>query len=440
MGRLRLAGVTVAAVLVMGALPAPAFGFTGFTNLQADATFGEEMTFSVDLPGGAPDELELLMDFAGSESTLVAPVQASGNQATYLWDAAERYVTPNTQIDYQWRATDGGRTTLSTEETLLYDDDRPGLDWQSAVIGEATVHWYGGNEQTARHLGELTAGGAAQAEELLGHEMDGPVDMFVYDAREDFFGALGPGAREWFGAATFPSIRTIFMWLGAGPSDYLETTVVHEVTHVVFSDSTANAFHQPAKWLNEGLATWSEQHSADAQRATVQSQASGAGLFSFDAITYDFPYGTRGSTLSYAMGTTMVDMIIDAYGEDAIADVAAAYRAGASDDDALQEGTGVAAEELYADFYEAFGVEEPGPVPAAEIPPSDVEKPSGVSAPGASGSPGSSGATTGDEGGGSPPAPMLVIVAVVSVAILGIAAFAAWSAGRRRRGPDEGTP
>jgi hypothetical protein len=28
---------------------------------------------------------------------------------------------------------------------------------------------------------------------------------------------------------------------------------------------------------------------------------------------------------------------------------------------------------------------------------------------------------------------------VVSVAILGIAAFAAWSAGRRRR-PDEGTP
>jgi hypothetical protein len=424
----------VAAVLLVGALPAPAFGFTGFANLQGDATFGERMTFSVDLPGGAPDELELLMDFAGSESTLVAPVQPDGNQATYVWDAAERYVTPNTRIDYQWRATDGGRTTLSTEETVLYDDDRPGLDWQSAVIGEATVHWYGGNEQTARHLGELTAGGAAQAEELLGHEMDGPVDMFVYDAREDFFGALGPGAREWFGAATFPPIRTIFMWLGAGPADYLETTVVHEVTHVVFSDSTANPFHQPAKWLNEGLATWSEQHSADAQRATVQSEASRAGLFSFDAITYDFPFGTRGSTLSYAMGTTMVDIIIDAYGEEAIARVAAAYRAGASDDDALQEGTGVAADELYADFYDEFGVEEPGPVPAAAIPPSDVDKPGSVPAPGASGSPGASGVSTSDDAG-SLPVPMVAIVAVMSVAILGVAVFAAWSA--RRRSTDE---
>jgi Peptidase MA superfamily len=426
-----------AAMLLLGALPAPAFGFTAFGNPRADATFGEQITFTVDLAGGAPDELELLLRFAGSESTQVAPVQADGSRATYLWDATERYVTPNTEIDYQWRATDGGRTTLSAEGSLLYDDDRPGLDWQTAVIGEATVHWYGGNEQVARHLGELTAGGAAQAEELLGHEMDGAVDIFIYEAREDFFGALGPSAREWFGAATFPSIRTIFMWLGAGPSDYLETTVVHEVTHVVFSDSTANPFHQPAKWLNEGLATWLEQHSADVQRGTVQSEASGAGLFSFDAITYDFPFGTRGSTLSYAMGTTMVDMIIDGYGEDAIAQIAEAYRAGASDDQALEDGTGVDADELYADFYDAFGVDEPGPVEAAAIPPSDVDKPGGTGAPAPGESPPGSAGETPADGGTSQPDAMVAIVAVVGVAIIAVAGYAAWTARRRSDGEDQ---
>ena len=342
------------AVLLLGALPAPAFGFTGFSNLEADATFGEQMTFSVDLAGGAPDELELLMRFTGSDSTQVAPVQPNGDQATYVWDAAERYVVPNTEVAYQWRATDDGRTTLSAEASLLYDDDRPGLDWQSAVIGDATVHWYGGNEEVARHMGELSAGGAAQAEQLLGHELDGPVDIFVYDAREDFFGALGPGAREWFGAATFPPLRTTFMWLGAGPASYLDTTIVHEVTHIVFSDSTENPFHEPAKWLNEGLATWAEARSADDQHATVESEASGGGLFSFDAIAYNFPFGGRGTTLSYAMGTTMVDMIIDDYGEDAIARIAGAYRAGASDDEALQDGTGVPADQMYANYYDAL--------------------------------------------------------------------------------------
>ena len=76
--------------------------------MQADATYGEQMTFTVELPGGAPDELELLLRFAGSDSTLVAPVQPDGNRATYVWDAADRYVVPNTAIAYRWRATEGG--------------------------------------------------------------------------------------------------------------------------------------------------------------------------------------------------------------------------------------------------------------------------------------------------------------------------------------------
>jgi hypothetical protein len=350
-----------------------------------------------------------------------------------VWDSAQRYVVPNTAVDYQWRATDGGQTTVSAERTLLYDDDRPKLDWQSAVIGEATVHWYGGNEDIARHLGELSAGGAAQAEELLGHEMDGPVDIFIYESRDDFFGALGPGAREWFGAATFPATRTTLMWLGAGSSDYLETTVVHEVTHVVFGDATANPFHSPAKWLNEGLATWSEQRSAAGQRSTVQSEASSGGLFSFDAITDDFPYGSRGSTLSYAMGTTMVGMIIDQYGEDAIAKIATAYRAGASDDEALEAGTGVPAARLYAAFYDEFGVDEPEPVQPAAIGPSNVDKPGGANAPGSESSPAASGAPAGD-GEPEQPVPMVAIVAIVGVAILGVAGVAAWTARRRGNG------
>lgn len=426
----RLAVAVLLSLQLTMALAGQALGFTGFGTASADATYGQRMTFSVDLRGGAPDQLELLLRFAGSESTLVAPVEADGDRAEYVWDAEERHVTPNTRIDYSWRATEGGRVTLSREQILLYDDDRPGLDWRSALIGEATVHWYGGAEQTARRLGELSADGAARAEALFGHEMDGPVDIFVYDARDDFFGALGPGAREWFGAATFPQIRTVFMWLGAGTSDYLETTIVHEVTHVVFSDATANPYHQPAKWLNEGLATWSEQRSADAERATVEFEAGGGGLFAFDAITYDFPFGTRGSSLSYAMGTTMIDMIIAEHGEQAIARIAEAYRGGGSDDDALEAGTGVPADQLYADFYAAFGVEAPQPVEPAPILPSEVRKPDGSGgtdgdgSPISSGAPGPNGEAAADDGG-----VVWMVVAALLLLVVGVGA-ATWMARR----------
>ena len=96
------------------------------------------------------------------------------------------------------------------------------------------------------------------------------------------------------------------------------------------------------RWLNEGIATWSETQGASAERAIVEQEASGAGLFSFDAITEQFPIGERGGRLSYAQGTTMIDMIIAGYGREAIAGIAAAYREGASDAEALEAGTGVA--------------------------------------------------------------------------------------------------
>ena len=436
MGRLRRTGLVAAllAFQLIAALPGRALGFSGFGSMSADATYGESMTFDVVLNGGSPDGLEVLLRFAGDEGTFVAPVTPTGGRAEYVWDAVESYVTPNTLVTYRWRATDGEEVTLSPELTLLYDDDRPGLDWQSSRLGAATVHWYGGAESQARRFGELSADGAAQAEALLGHDMNAPIDVFVYDSQEDFFGALGPGAREWTGAATYPQIRTIFMWLGAGPTSYLETTIVHEVTHVVFNDATDNPYHEPAKWLNEGLATWSEQQSAADQEATVEFEA-GSGLFAFEAISEQFPIGSRGANLSYAEGATMVDMIISEHGREAMARIAAAYRDGASDAEALEAGTGVSAGDLYAAYYDRYGVEAPQPVEADPILPSNVRKP-GDTGTGESPAPGSSG--SGGEpapaDGGAGLAWALIIGSVAVVLLLGGATWVAARRVRRDRG------
>ena len=376
MGRLnRLLAATALATLAAALWADAALGFDGFGKLETDSTYGQEIRLDVELNGGAPDRLELLVRTPGDESTTVAPVQTSGASATYVWDTSVNYVVPNTLITYQWRAIDGETVTLSEEGTIRYQDDRPGLDWQSAQLGEATVHWYGGAETEARRFGELTAQGVARAEHLLGTELAGPVDVFIYDTREEFFGALGPGVREWTGAAAYSELRTIFMWLGGGSPSYLEVAMLHEVTHIVFHDATDNPFHEPARWLNEGIATWSETSEGADERAIVALEASGGGLFAFDAITEQFPIGERGGRLSYAQGTTMVDLIVDRYGEDAIAAIAAAYRDGASDADALAAGTGVSADELYAAFYEEFGVDAPEPVAVEPIPPSNVDRP-----------------------------------------------------------------
>ena len=68
----------------------------------------------------------------------------------------------------------------------------------------------------------------------------------------------------------------------------------------------------------------------------------------------------------------MVDRIIRTYGATALSGIAAAYRNGATDDEALRAGTGVPATQLYTDYFRSFGAAEPKPIPAASIGPSIV--------------------------------------------------------------------
>jgi peptidase MA superfamily protein len=376
MGRLiRWLGAAIAAATLSLVVVGATTAFDGFGASTASSDYGDRMTFSVELDGTRPDRLEILLRTPGSDTSFVAPVTPAASEATYVWDTSSDYVTPNTVVTYQWRAISGDGVVESDPATLRYVDDRPGLNWQSAQLGETTVHWYGTTETLARRFGELTAVGVDRGEALLGTRLAGPVDVFVYQDQADFFGALGPGAREWTGAAAYSDIRTIFMWLGGGSQDYLEKAMVHEVTHIVFHDATDNPYHEPARWLNEGIATWSEIQDAGSERGIVENEASTGGLFAFEAITEQFPIGDRGARVSYAQGTTMVDMIIDRYGADAMAAIMAAYRDGASDDEALSAGTGVAADQLYADFFDAFGVEAPSPITAAPIAASDVDRP-----------------------------------------------------------------
>ena len=376
MGRLTRWVLATGAAVAFGLVGATdALGFDGFGEATADSTYEVEIRFEVELTGSAPDRLELLLRTPGNDASFVTTVEPNRGSATYVWDTSVEYVTPNTLVTYQWRATDGDTVVLGPEGTIRYEDDREGLDWQEAELGEATVHWYGDAETQARRFGELTAQGVAQAEDLLDTELAGPVDVFVYDSQEDFRAALGPGAREWTGAAAYSELRTIFMWLQGGSPAYLEVAMVHEVTHIVFFDATDNPFHEPARWLNEGIATWSETGDAGDQRSIVEFEASGGGLFSFEAISEQFPIGDRGGQLSYAQGTTMIDLIIDRYGREAIARIAAAYRDGASDAEALEAGTGLSADDLYAEFYAEFGVDAPEPISPAPIGASNVERP-----------------------------------------------------------------
>jgi hypothetical protein len=132
----------------------------------------------------------------------------------------------------------------------------------------------------------------------------------------------------------------------------------------------------------------------------------------------------------------MVDLIIDRYGRDAISRIAAAYRDGASDADALEAGTGIPADELYAAFYAEFGVDPPEPIEPEPIAPSNVDRPSagpideGGVEPGAEPPPDSA---PGERPEAEPESalPLIVLLAAAGVAAVAGAVWVARRAARR---------
>ena len=217
MGRLiLLAGAALVAVVVLLANPQAVSGFDAFGAVgRVDSTYGEGVTFDGGLRREAPEQLELLIRTPGSETALVAPTEPGAGGAEYLWDTAENHLTPNTLVTYQWRAISDGEvtTTLRQRRSATTTTDRV---LTGRASSSARRRCTGTATPRTRHDASARSppSASSEAEALLGTELAGPVDVFVYESQEDFFGALGPGAREWTGAAAYSEIRTIFMWLG----------------------------------------------------------------------------------------------------------------------------------------------------------------------------------------------------------------------------------
>lgn len=372
---------TALAVLASTVAPPPVAGFDGFGDQEAEATFGESLTFSVEFVGDPPEELDLLLDFADDEVTFVEPVAPGREGAEFVWDTSEDFIFPNTPVSYRWRATDGSDVVISDQDTILYDDDRRHLDWDVLDTGQARVHWHGGQRDRAEDFGGLMSASVERAEGLFGAEIGDAVDIFVYSRTEDFFTALPPGSREWTGGVALWEIRSVFVRLDAASDAQTPDYMFHEVAHMVFADATDNPYHEPALWLNEGLATWLERESADNQASMVEAAAGDGRLLAFEAITDSFPVESDAALLAYAQSASLVDYVIDRYGRDAIARIVDAYAEGASDTEAVEAGTGVPLDAIIEDWFAQYGQQEPEPLSPAPLLPAEGGLP-GESSPG----------------------------------------------------------
>lgn len=374
--------VTLAAVFLPGVAVAasPAFG-----TPTVVADLGQPITFSSEISGDDIAGVEVLVRLAFDPTVIVVPARpgpAAGTwQATQPIDIGTSALceclsdgnsAPNTHFDFQFRvrATDGTTTVGPLAEGVV-EDTR--FTWRTFSDRMVAVHWYAGDDAFAQGAADLANQAIDQASELLGTTLPRPVDLFVYDTQQALLDAVSPN-RENIAGESHQDIQTMFVWLphDQGIQDFNAEVVRHELTHLVFDAATKNPYHDPPRWLNEGVAVYLSVGYGDDYRSYVDTGVRTHSLIPLDGIAGLFPATQDGFYLAYGESVAAVDFFVRTYTEQKLWDLVRSYAQGMTDDDAFTAATGAGVDDFNAAWFASLDEAVPQPLGPQPGPPGPV--------------------------------------------------------------------
>ncbi|CAN5579117.1 hypothetical protein BH23CHL6_BH23CHL6_00050 [soil metagenome] len=366
-------GVVLVLLLTLARLPASVVAQEiVFGQPEAEAVLGQPVVFRTSLQSaGEPSAVELLIRAPGDRALTVMPAAVAGSGSDWRAEAMlEGHVPPNTRFSYRFRVrTETGGDSLGPELEAVVADQR--FEWRTIEAGVMRLHWYAGDEAFARRALQIGEEAVTNASELLGVVETEPIDFFIYDSEIALRGALGPGTRENVGGQAHADIRTLFGLIEPHEinSDWVDTLVAHEFTHLVFDTATDNPYHSPPRWLNEGVAVYLSEGYSAGWRSVTDTAVARRSLIPLDGLGGLFPTTGEQFRLAYAESVSAVDFFIRTYDEPTLWELVRSYAQGVSDDEAFTAATGADLGTFNAAWMGSLGVAVPEPLGPRAGPP-----------------------------------------------------------------------
>jgi hypothetical protein len=350
-----------------------------FGTPTATSTFNRTITFEqpvqVDV---ATNRFEILLRTPGSIGSEVVTVLPDATQGAitlrYEVDTALDHVVPNTPFFARWRIVDTtGHVWLGPEIRHLYADDR--FEWRTVAGDIIRVHWYQGSAAFGRRALKIGEDAVASATKLLGVDETEPLDFFIYADLDKFYDALGPSTQGQVGGQARSDIRTLFALIEPDEinASWVDSVISHELVHLVVHTAVENPYHDPPRWLNEGLAVYLSDGVTASHRSLLRTAAREGTLVPLSALSGAFPRGDRFS-LAYAESVSAVERIAKIDDRKALVTLIRSYKNGVSDDEAFKAALGQDLAGFEAAWLAAIGAKPaasfgPQPAPPGPLPP-----------------------------------------------------------------------
>ena len=377
--RNRLALLAVLLLMLFSITLSSALAQEGITVVtdEYETVFGETITFRVAAESESEiTDIWLYYQVGGFPATSRAyPEFESGQtvEAEHEWDLVLNYTPPGSEIAYWWKIEDAAGNELKTEPvSFTYEDER--YDWRELSSDRIILYWYRGDDDFGQALLDRGLEALDQLSRDTGVTVEKPVKIFIYGSHSDLLGALDQGAREWTGGRAFTDQGIVVIGVSPDNLEWGKRATVHELTHVVVHRVTDTPLGGLPTWLDEGLAMYAEGDLEPVYMAELNEAIESDTLISVRSLSSSFSADSDEASLSYAESYSLVEFILDQYGEEKMTQLIDLFAQGVDDyDGTLQEALGMDTDGL-EDEWRAWLGAPPRPT-AAEATPQIAQPP-----------------------------------------------------------------
>ncbi|WP_161569214.1 peptidase MA family metallohydrolase [Candidatus Oscillochloris fontis] len=338
---------------------------------SARPDFPNEIVFALEATSSAAaiSTVQLLYGPTRSEAALIVDLEPPAQPQVRLehrLDTQVYYYPPGTEMSYRWLIRDADGNSIETPvQQFVYTDERFG--WQERTVGEVTIFWYAGGDA----FGDAVAGTVEQTLSNLSNTLKAslraPVRIYIYASIPDMYSALQANSAEWIGGQANTGLGVIVAAIAPDNEREIRRMIPHELSHQVLHQHIENPYGNLPRWLDEGLAVHHQEVRDREYDQLLIEAAQENRLIPLEALASSFPADPDQAQLSYAQSRSIVEYILDTYGEEPLQTMIMAFAEATPVEEAVQSALGMSVDELDAAWRSEL--------PAATMPAPDLSGP-----------------------------------------------------------------
>lgn len=348
--------------VIAAVAPVAAQDAIAITASQFTGNFRKNLLFQVEAHSRAEiTQVELLVQFDGNAGNFRGTAKFDeGKQirAVYDWNLEQRYLPPGVSGQFWWEIADSaGNRRTSGKKPFRIEDQR--VQWQSLVEPRLALYWSGGGADFGKAIFARAVSAMDALQKDTGVVVEHQLQIFLYDKRADFLGALEPVVNDWVGGRAYTDYGITLINVSADNLKYGLVATPHELTHLIIHRKLGNlgTVGLP-RWFDEGLAMYYEFVPAALEpeydrllKRAIQDDT----LLPLRTLSGNFATDARQAVLSYAQSFSVVDFIYRRYGKDKMAQLLSAFQRGDGADAVFRQVLGVDTEGLEAAWRQDIG-------------------------------------------------------------------------------------